>query len=57
MSTIPAAAPRPVEVDLEALLPGEEYDPLAPSRGMVFGLVAGTSLWLLILAGLIRLLG
>jgi hypothetical protein len=57
MSTIPATARRAVSHDQEALLPGEEYDPLAPSRGIVLGVVAGTSLWLLILAALMRLLG
>ena len=55
MSTMPAAAPRMVELD-EARLPGEDYDLLAPFRGMVLAVVLGTSLWLLILAALIQVL-
>jgi hypothetical protein len=56
LSTVPAAAPRAVESDQDALILGEEFDPLAPFRGMAVAAVAGTSLWLLILAALMKLL-
>ncbi len=57
MTPTSAAAPRPLDADQDALLLGEELDPLAPFRGMVVAAVAGSSIWLLILAALMKLVG
>jgi hypothetical protein len=51
-----SAAPRTLEADQDTLIPGDEFDPIAPFRGMALAAVAGTSLWLLILAALMRAL-